>query len=205
MTNSSRSFGTTICISGSIAVGKSTFINKLKSQADLMNISCHVMPELLCPSLNAKLPTNPILFDTFLIAHRLQMCIDSPHIAKNYKLLIMERCHIDHLAFLLAFDNLGFLPKEHTTWIRNIIKEINPPIPDRFVFLELEPELAYSRMLKRNEKRDVNFSSSLISALIDCYDQVIQEYNLESRLLRLNWDDFGDRLSLSQIISDIGA
>jgi deoxyadenosine/deoxycytidine kinase len=172
MTIRTRNSGTTICICGPIAVGKSTLIACLQSQTGAMGISCHVMPELLCPTLNAQLPVNPQLFDTFIISHRLQMCLDAPHIAKNHSLVIMERCHIDHLAFLLAFDKIGSLSREHTNWVRQIIGEINPPLPDHFVYLEVSPELAYSRMCKRSEGRDAKFNLDFVTALIQGYEQV---------------------------------
>jgi thymidylate kinase len=203
MTLRSQSSGTTICIGGSIAVGKSTFIDRLKSQTDAMGISCHFMPELLCPTLNAQLPINPQLFDTFIISHRLQMCLDALHIAKSYSLVIMERCHIDHLAFLLAFDKIGGFPREHTNWVRQIIKEINPPLPDHFVYLDVSPELAFSRMCKRSETRDANFNLDFVTALIEGYEQVIQEHGLKGRLLKLDWSDFGTQVSLPQIFSSL--
>lgn len=194
--------GLTICISGSIAVGKTTLIKQLKSTVDEMHLSCHVLPELLCPSLNKQLPINPKLFDTFIIAHRLQMCFDAPHIARNYNLLMMERCHLDHLAFLFAFDKIGTIARGHTDWVREIIKELNPPVPDRFIFLNISPELAFKRMCMRNENRDSNFGLSFVQALMDGYEQVIDDYALGPRLTRLNWESFGADISWPQVFSD---
>lgn len=205
MTICSQAAGTTICISGSIAVGKSTLIERLKFHTGAMGINCHIMPELLCPVLNEKLPINPQLFDTFIISHRLQMCLDAPHIAKNHDLVIMERCHIDHLAFLLAFDKIGGLSREHTNWVRQVIKEINPPLPNRFVYLDVSPEVAYRRMCERSEMRDANFSRHFITALIEGYEEVFHEYGLKHRLLKLDWSDFGIDIPMPQIISKLSA
>lgn len=203
MTICFQAAGTTICISGSIAVGKSTLIERLKSHTNATGISCHIMPELLCPVLNEKLPTNPQLFDTFIISHRLQMCLDAPHIAKNHCLVVMERCHIDHLAFLLAFDKIGGLSREHTNWVRQVIKEINPPLPDYFVYLDVSPELAYRRLRERSEMRDTNFSPNFVTALIESYGEIFHEYELKHRLLKLDWSDFGAHVSIRQIVSSL--
>lgn len=67
------------------------------------------------------------------------MCIDAPHMAQRYNFLLMERCHLDHLGFLFAFDKTGTISGEHTNWVRELIKEINPTIPDRFIFLDISP------------------------------------------------------------------
>lgn len=58
-------------------------------------------------------------------------------------------------------------------------------MPDRFIFLDISPELAFERMGMRNENRDSKFSLSFVHALIDGYEQVIEDYAHPSNWRRL--------------------
>ncbi len=181
--------GEVICIGGLISVGKSTLIKRMVTHCEDHALSLHVMPELLCPTLCSKIPTNPVLFDSFMAGHRAQMSFDAVHIAKNFDIVVMERCHLDHLAFLDALDVVGWTSREYTDWMRRSLRELNAPSPDRLIFLDVEPELAFSRMKARADARDSAFELEFFQALREGYMKILDEC---PKVLTLDWSNFGD-------------
>jgi thymidylate kinase len=196
-----QSCGKTVCIGGLISTGKSTFIHRLQSQMDLMDLRYHVMPELLSPTLCEKLPTDPAMFDAFMIGHRLQMSMDAGQIARAYDLVIIERCHIDHLAFMYAFEKAGWALKTHVDWTRKVIEEIDAPAPHCFVYLDISPELAYERMRTRNESRDVNFTVEMLAALKEGYLDALDKHY--KSWITLDWTHFGADLDVAAFVNKI--
>lgn len=193
-----QSFGKTVCIGGLISTGKTTFIQQLRPHLDRSDLRYHVMLEMLSPTLCEKLPTDPAIFDTFMIGHRLQMSLDAEQIARAYDLVIMERCHIDHLAFMYAFEKAGWALKTHVAWTRKVIEEIAAPAPHCFVYLDISPELAYERMRTRNESRDVNFTVEMLSALRDGYLQALDKHC--KNWTSIDWTDFGAKLEVEAFL-----
>lgn len=193
--------GSTICIGGLISVGKSTFIEKLAERSQQMHLTCHVMSELLSPSLCAQLPTDPIIFDSFMFGHRMQMSIDAKQIARSYDLVLMERCFIDHLAFLEAIARIGWAPRHYAEMCRNIVREMAPPKPDHFVFLDIPAEIAYERMRKRGEKRDANFTLQFFETLRTGYMHAIDTYY--KRPIVIEWSRFGEELDIEKFIRSL--
>lgn len=195
--------GSTTCFGGLPSTGKTTFIAKIEKRCGELGLSTHVMPELLCPSLEEKLPTDPILFDTFLFAHRLQMSIDAPLIAQGYDRVFLERCYIDHLAFLELIDILEWAPAGHTDWCRRIVKELAPPKPDYYVYLSIPPELAFQRTQERNEARDSKLTLAFFEALDQGYKAVLeQECN---QPIILDWTDFDSDLDVDEFLFKLGS
>jgi thymidylate kinase len=180
--------GEVICIGGLISVGKSTLIKRMVSHCGDHALSLHVMPELLCPTLCSKLPIDPVLFDTFMIGHRLQMSMDARHIAKSFDIVAMERCHLDHLAFLDAILAVGWASRDYAEWIRGVVHELRAPPPDRFIFLDVEPEVAFTRMKARAEVRDAAFTLEFFQVLRASYLKVLEEC---PKVLMLDWSNFG--------------
>lgn len=194
--------GFVLCIGGLISVGKSTLIQKIIQHANKHNLNLHIMPELLCPSLCERLPVEPLIFDTFLIGHRLQMALDAPHLARLFDAVVMERCHLDHLAFLTALEKEGWASQEHCAWLRKVVDELNPPIPGRVVYLDVAPELAFERMKKRADPRDSLFTLSFFSYLRESYIETLKQHCPDAIIL--DWTNFGRDIDLGRLFEKPG-
>src|SRR4051794_5835489 len=128
-----------ICVGGLIAAGKTTFIESLKYSAEAQGLKVKVMPELWNTALRRRIHSDFTSVDAFMLAHRLQMSFDVRDIAAGYDLVLMERSFVDHLAFHEAFAACGTFTAEFVAWSKEVVDELKPPVPGRFVFLDVDP------------------------------------------------------------------
>ena len=145
--------------------------------------------------------TNLPVEDAFMFGHRLQMAMDAPDIAKVYDIVLMERSFLDHLAFIEAFVDCGLIPQYLVDWSRRVVQEVAPPVADRYVFLDVTPEVACQRKGQRGSSGDGVFNLEFMSALKVAYDRLLPQYY--DQPLILDWSKFGDQLCLDGLLSQL--
>ncbi|MBB64562.1 MAG: hypothetical protein CMO81_05815 [Waddliaceae bacterium] len=190
--------GKTVCIGGLIAVGKSTFLKSFCAYAEEQGASIRGMPEMYPESVRQMVHSNLVVGEAFFLAHRLQMAVDAQCIAKSYDLVFMERSIIDHMAFLDAFEECHFLEPEQINWSRQVIKEVNPPKLDRFIFLDISPELAFKRKSGRGRGGE-QFTLPFLHCLRESYLNYL--HSTYSDPLILDWSAFGEELNRDELLS----
>lgn len=195
--------GATVCIGGLIATGKTTFLERLTRHCKVRGVRYHFMAELYNDGLRKMVSNNLSAGDGFIYGHRMQMAFDAPLIAQSYDLVLMERSFIDHLAFYESFVEMGIMPLGHLETVKQATAEFAPPIPDRFVYLDISPELASSRKLKRNHGGDDIFSLDFLRSLRKNSLRIISEYYTDP--LILDWTNFGQDLCLDSFLENFTA
>lgn len=193
--------GTTVCVGGLNSVGKTTLLGKLSHYCDAHDISCKLMLEMYTDSVRWMVKKNLAVEDAFMFAHRLQMAVDAPLLARQYDLVLMERGFIDHLAFIEAFNACGLLDDYLVDWARNVVEEVAPPKPERYIFLEVSPEVALERKRGRGSSGTGVFNLEFLSELREAYLRLIPLY--DSNPLVLDWSDFGKELSMDRLLDQI--
>ncbi len=193
--------GTTVCIGGLIAVGKTTFIDKLVKHCLATGIRCRVMAEMYSGAMREMVSTNLPVADAFMMAHRLQMAVDAPDVAKNYDVVLMERCFIDHLAFQDAFVECNMIDEYFAAWSRRVVQEMDPPIPEHCVFLDVDPNVACQRKIGRGTGGDGIFRPEFMAALQRAYRRLIAEY-FENPIV-LDWKEFGEGVCVDELFNSI--
>jgi thymidylate kinase len=193
--------GKVVCIGGLIAAGKTTLIQKLMRHFEENGLNGKFMPEIYSNAVRELVHSNLPAGDAFMLAHRLQMCIDALEISKLYDIVLIERSFIDHIAFINAYEKCGQLNAETASLYRRIINELNPPLPDKFVFLEIEPEVAMQRRKARGSKGEGVFTLDFLTALKASYASIMHTYFDDPILL--DWTLFGVDESIPDIASAI--
>lgn len=193
--------GNTVCVSGINAAGKTTFIKKCLNWFEEKQVSCYFMPEMFTDSVRLMVKTNLPVEDSFMFAHRLQMAIDAPEIAKSYDLVMMERSFIDHLAFVEAFEQCGHLTREQLVWSHQVSKEVAPPKPDNYIFLDISPELAHKRRMQRGSDGKGVFNLEFLQALKHAYNRLIPQYYDQPMIF--DWSQFGEENSFDVLMEEL--
>jgi deoxyadenosine/deoxycytidine kinase len=189
-----------VCIGGLIACGKTHFTSRLSQYCVENGVQCKILNEVYSPSLYNKIKSNLSVVDAFVLSHRIQMAIDAPEIAKNYDILFMERSVIDHIAFFEAFERCGMVSTEWVSWGKKVIEEINPPYPDQFIFLDIDPAEALLRKERRGYEYDKAFHLDFMCCLRDAYLQLIYKHYPEPVIL--DWSHFGEHVELDKLINE---
>lgn len=190
-----------VCIGGLISVGKTTFIANVNDWCKANGYSCKVMEEIKSPSmLNSQAKNMPTTVG-FYFGHRIQMAIDAPEVAKNYDLVIMERSHIDHLAFVEAMESTNLLPEGTADWTKKAIQDVNPPNPITFIYLDISIEQAIGRQANRGDEYEKIFGLEFSKKLDGTYHRILKEQYANP--IFLDWTNFGKEYNLDEIVKTL--
>jgi len=190
-----------VCVGGLISVGKSTFISKVKDWCVAHGYSCKVMDEIKSLSMLESQAENITATVGFYFGHRVQMAIDAPEVAKNYDLVIMERSHLDHLAFVQAMEKVSLLSKGSAKWTERAIEDVDPPDPVTFVYLSVPPEIAMERQVQRGDGYEDIFTLEFTKELDYAYRSILK--GKYSNPIFLDWINFGEEYDFDELIKEV--
>ncbi|MCB1135086.1 MAG: AAA family ATPase [Chlamydiia bacterium] len=190
-----------VAIGGSIAAGKTTLLGQIATRCAERGLRCKVMHELACETLHKSIGDALPWADAVYFAHRAQMLIDAPEVAKNYDLVLIERIVLDHLAFIDAFEACGIGLPEQNARTRAMASELDLPKVGTYVYLDLPPEKGLLRKESRGYGHDGAFDLNFYTAHRKAYlDRIHADY---ANPLILDWTDFGGNAPVDTLIDEL--
>lgn len=113
--------------------------------------------------------------------------------------VIQDRPVYGDTAFATTAMESGFMKREeydlYSDIYRNMSRDIMPP--DLFVYLRVEPEVCYNRMLDRGRDSEEGVPLDYLQRLYANYEKMIEEMRRRGvRVLDVDWNNFGPPVEL---------
>ncbi len=180
-----------IVLEGNIGAGKSTLLRLIKQNLPVSIIAEPTdkwqqvaQDENLLDLFYKDTPRWAYTFQSYAFLTRVQSIID--HMAKAHpqETFILERSvYCDRFCFAKNCYEAGFMtPLEwniYKDWFAWLVESNHAPKPNGFIYLRVEPEIAFKRIQKRSRSEESAIPQAYLQALHDKHDDWLV-YNKES-------------------------
>ncbi len=171
-----------IVLEGNIGAGKSTLLRLIQQHLPVSIIAeptdkwqqvAH--DENLLDLFYKDTPRWAYTFQSYAFLTRIQSIMDHMAKAHTHDTFILERSvYCDRFCFAKNCYEAGFMtPLEwniYKDWFAWLVESNHAPKPSGFIYLRVEPEIAYERIQKRSRSEEINISRSYLQALHDKHD-----------------------------------
>ena len=171
-----------LVLEGNIGAGKSTLLRLIQQH---LSVSVIAEPtdkwqtvthdENLLDLFYKDTPRWAYTFQSYAFLTRIQSIME--HMAKHqaHDTFILERSvYCDRFCFAKNCFEAGFMtPLEwniYKDWFAWLVESNHAPRPDGFIYLRVEPEIAYDRIQKRSRSEESGIAKSYLQSLHDKHD-----------------------------------
>jgi deoxyadenosine/deoxycytidine kinase len=171
-----------IVLEGNIGAGKSTLLRLIQEQLPVSIIAeptdkwqTVAHDENLLDLFYKDTPRWAYTFQSYAFLTRIQSIME--HMAKHQDggTFILERSvYCDRFCFAKNCYEAGFMtPLEwniYKDWFAWLVESNHAPKPSGFIYLRVEPDIAYDRIQKRNRSEETGISKGYLQSLHDKHD-----------------------------------
>lgn len=186
----------TVCVDGSIGVGKSTMIDILKSNFN----NWEFVPEPVNEWINTgildafykDMERYSYTFQNKVFIDRTRVLMDCNNTSNNITIRVVERSpYADRHCFAKNCYESGLMNNMewniYTEWFDWLSEKISlSEYIDMFVYLECDPQTSYDRIKIRGRKEEDNMSFDYLNKLSNLYDNLYNNINKKSPILKLD-------------------
>lgn len=181
--------GSTIVLEGPIGGGKTTLGLSMLMHLTKLGFDVEWIPENI-PKPLLKLYTTDMKryafsFQVIVARDRKAVLEQAQKMKKTGKIFIIDRCLLGDFAFAWMQKKKGFFTEEEFEVYKGLIRTEAPP-PDFTVYLDVPPEVAFSRMQKRGNPAEIaGYTLEYFKELETAHQEVLTGTDY----LRINWEE----------------
>lgn len=199
--------GSIITIDGPVGAGKTTLCSKLEEMFNENNMPAkyfdeYVNIDLLNLFLN-DMKTNAYSFQLFMLNKRLELYREAYQNSRSGKISIIDRSLIGDECFVHMMNKRGFINEEQLSVYFKIRNEEIKFAPNYMFYLEIKPETALRRVLKRNRKGESgSYTLEYVKELIDNHEKIISkiEEDFPGQVIRIDWNHDQDIVNPEDLV-----
>lgn len=181
--------GAIIVLEGLIGVGKSTLGESLYEYLTSIGLDVvwfpEEIPEPLLSLYTESMNKYAFPFQVIVARDRKVVLTKAHELSRQGKIVLIDRCLLGDYAFGLMQKEKGFFNDEEFESYMKMIST-NFPHPTYTVFLDCPPEVAFERMKRRGNKKEINgYTLEYFQDL----DQVYRRVVLSTHHLKVDWTE----------------
>ncbi len=171
-----------IVLEGNIGAGKSTLLRLIQQHLPVSIIAEPTdkwqkvaQDENLLDLFYKDTPRWAYTFQSYAFLTRIQSIMEHMAEHREHNTFILERSvYCDRFCFAKNCFEAGFMsPLEwniYKDWFAWLVESNHAPRPDGFIYLRVEPEIAYERIQKRNRSEESGISQAYLTSLHNKHD-----------------------------------